>query len=48
MPDDFEKRIPPQDMADLLAFLLGSQGPASAGQERLDIGTLPGLIEPER
>ncbi|HEV3122181.1 MAG TPA: PVC-type heme-binding CxxCH protein, partial [Isosphaeraceae bacterium] len=47
MPDDFEKRISPQDMADLLAFLLGSQGPAAAGQERLDIGTLPGLIEPE-
>ncbi len=31
MPEGLETKLPPQDMADLLAFLLGPQGPAQGG-----------------
>jgi putative heme-binding domain-containing protein len=50
MPDDLASRLSPRDAADLVAFLLQSRSPApqaESGRERLDIGTLPGLIEPE-
>jgi hypothetical protein len=57
MPEGFEKTIPKQDMADLIAFLRASHrsddeadsGPLAEprGGKPLDIGTLPGLIEPD-
>ncbi len=53
MPEGFEKTISKPDMADLLAFLRaehrGGDG-ADSDNDRsrpLDIGTLPGLIEPD-
>jgi putative heme-binding domain-containing protein len=48
MPEGLEKSISVAQMADLLAFLQQSRGPA-AGEDDLqtrDFGTLPGLIEP--
>jgi putative heme-binding domain-containing protein len=45
MPEGFEQKITHQEMADLIAYLQ-SVKPAS-GAMPLDIGTLPGLIEPE-
>ena len=54
MPEGIEKTTPKPDMADLIAFLRTThrggddQGPGSTDRPRpLDIGTLPGLIEPE-
>jgi putative membrane-bound dehydrogenase-like protein len=50
MPEDFASRLTPSEAADLVAFLLKFRAsePAAAGpRERLDIGTLPGLVEPE-
>ncbi|MFO0910995.1 MAG: PVC-type heme-binding CxxCH protein [Isosphaeraceae bacterium] len=47
MPEDFASRLTQQDAADLVAFLLQNRGAARADQ-RLEIGTLPGLVEPER
>ena len=53
MPEGFEKTISKPEMADLIAFLRAShrgadQGPDTDDRSRpLDIGTLPGLIEPE-
>ncbi len=44
MPDGFEKKITPPEMAALLAFLQASRTPADP--TALPIGTLPGLIEP--
>jgi putative membrane-bound dehydrogenase-like protein len=46
MPEGFEKLIDRRQMADLLAFLLDAQN-RSPGRP-LDIGTEPGLVEPER
>jgi putative heme-binding domain-containing protein len=46
MPESFEQNITRGEMADLLAFLQSSQVPAEAA--RLDIGTAPGMVEPER
>jgi putative membrane-bound dehydrogenase-like protein len=46
MPDDFSSRLTQDDAADLVAFLLQART-ARLGGERLDIGTLPGLIEPD-
>ena len=53
MPEGLEKTITKQDMADLIAFLRGAHR-GDAGEEaepgtapKLDIGTLPGLIEPD-
>ena len=54
MPEGFEKTIARPEMADLIAFLRAShrggegEGPDAGDRSRpLDIGTLPGLIEPE-
>jgi putative heme-binding domain-containing protein len=49
MPEDFASRLTALEAADLVAHLLQSRsGPRAAGPpEQLDIGTLPGLIEPE-
>ena len=47
MPEGFEKKILPREMADLLAFLQSAQASSPAAAP-LDIGTLPGLIEPEK
>ena len=53
MPEGFEKTISKPEMADLIAFLRASHRGDSAGADvedrsrPLDIGTLPGLIEPE-
>ncbi len=54
MPEGFEKTIAKPEMADLIAFLRAShrggegQGPDADDRSRpLDIGTLPGLIEPD-
>ncbi|MFO0951917.1 MAG: c-type cytochrome [Isosphaeraceae bacterium] len=47
MPEDFGSKLTHQDAADLVAFILGARS-ARPEIERLDIGTLPGLIEPER
>ncbi len=42
MPEDMEKQLNPRDMADLLTYLLSVQTPP-----RLDIGTTPGMLEPD-
>jgi putative membrane-bound dehydrogenase-like protein len=54
MPEGLEKMISRQEMADLIAFLRSSHRGVAQDEEgdraqlpRLDIGTLPGLIEPE-
>jgi putative heme-binding domain-containing protein len=48
MPEDFASRLTPSEAADLVAHLLKSRAGIPGGPpERLDIGTLPGLIEPE-
>jgi putative heme-binding domain-containing protein len=54
MPEGFEKTISKPEMADLIAFLRaahrGGEGPEADADDRsrpLDIGTLPGLIEPD-
>lgn len=57
MPEGFEEKISPPDMADLIAFLVetgrqpgakhADDGHADDGQARRDFGTLPGLIEPD-
>jgi putative heme-binding domain-containing protein len=53
MPEGFEKTVSRQDMADLIAFLRASHrggdgaDPKNADDKPLDIGTLPGLIEPD-
>ena len=44
MPEGFEKKIKPQEMADLIAFLQQSR---QHMREPLHIGTLPGLVEPD-
>jgi len=46
MPEDLATRLSHQEAADLLAFLLQARS-ARPGGERLDIGTLPGRVEPE-
>src|SRR5262249_36953701 len=56
MPEGFEKTISKSEMADLITFLQAahrggtSQGDGSDAVNRarpLDVGTLPGLIEPD-
>jgi hypothetical protein len=54
MPEGLEKTITKPEMADLIAFLRAAHrgGPsdgtgANDRSQPLDIGTLPGLIEPE-
>ena len=46
MPEGFEKKIDQQAMADLLTFLQSAS--QTSGPQRLHIGTLPGLVEPEK
>lgn len=46
MPEDFASRLSHQEAADLVTFLLKSRTPKPQA-EGLDIGTLPGLVEPE-
>jgi putative heme-binding domain-containing protein len=46
MPEGFERNITPAEMADLLDFLQSSQMPTAAVP--LDIGTTPGMVEPEK
>lgn len=50
MPEGLEARIAVGEMTDLIAFLMTSAGAASSATPRakLGIGTLPGLIEPDR
>lgn len=45
MPEGFEKKINLQEMADLIAFLQSFR-PSGMTEAPLDIGTLPGLVEP--
>jgi putative membrane-bound dehydrogenase-like protein len=55
MPEGLEKTISKPEMADLVAFLRAShrggdgdgEGPGAHQPQSLDIGTLPGLIEPD-
>jgi putative heme-binding domain-containing protein len=54
MPEGFEKTIAPPEMADLIAFLRAAHRGNDGGElsdpgrsTPLDIGTLPGLIEPD-
>jgi putative heme-binding domain-containing protein len=46
MPESFERTVTKDEMADLLAYLQSAQVPEAA--TRLDIGTLPGMVEPEK
>ena len=47
MPEGLEKKITPQEMADLMAYITTAQA-ADPKAQRLDIGTEPGLVEPGR
>jgi putative membrane-bound dehydrogenase-like protein len=54
MPEGFENRVSKPEMADLIAFICGAHrdGDSASGQDSdrlrpLDVGTLPGLIEPD-
>ena len=47
MPEGFEKKITTSEMTQLIAFLQSVAATPSADSQPLDIGTLPGLIEPE-
>jgi putative membrane-bound dehydrogenase-like protein len=46
MPEGFERNITTKEMSDLIEFLHAAQGPAASTQ--LEIGTSPGLVEPEK
>jgi putative heme-binding domain-containing protein len=46
MPEDFAVRLTHQEAADLVVFLLNARVDRPEG-ERLDIGTLPGAVEPD-
>ncbi|MBX3437189.1 MAG: CehA/McbA family metallohydrolase [Planctomycetaceae bacterium] len=46
MPEGLEKKISVEEMADPIAFLQATQAPGDTAS--LPIGTLPGLIEPNR
>jgi putative heme-binding domain-containing protein len=48
MPEGFEARITKAEMSDLLAFLQSIQAVVPDVQAPLDVGTNPGLVEPER
>jgi len=51
MPEGFERKLDPQGMADLIAFLTAARRTAQAAgnvvEPPLAIGTLPGMIEPD-
>jgi putative membrane-bound dehydrogenase-like protein len=46
MPEDFATKLTRQDAADLVAFLLKART-GHPVEDRLEMGTLPGLIEPD-
>ena len=46
MPEGFEKKISKAEMADLIAYLGGVKGKADGVAKPLDVGTVPGQIEP--
>ncbi len=46
MPEGFERNVTTEEMADLIAFLQSSQLPEAAAP--LDVGTPPGMVEPEK
>jgi hypothetical protein len=46
MPEDLEKVIAPADMCDLITYLVQLPSSESPREEPLDIGTEPGLVEP--
>ncbi len=48
MPEGLEKKITQQEMADLIAYITEAQASEPKVEPRLDIGTEPGLVEPER
>src|SRR5262249_3943143 len=47
MPEGFEREITKAQMADVIAYLLASRRARPGGGHALDIGTLPGLVEPD-
>jgi putative heme-binding domain-containing protein len=52
MPEGFERTISKPEMIDLVAFLRASHrgadsAPSTGRPQPLDVGTLPGLIEPD-
>ena len=47
MPEGLDRKISPQEMADLIEFLQASQRGSPTAPAPLEIGTEPGLIEPE-
>ncbi|MCA9009795.1 MAG: c-type cytochrome, partial [Planctomycetaceae bacterium] len=47
MPEGFEQKITTSEMAQLIAYLQSVAVAPTAESQPLDIGTLPGLIEPE-
>lgn len=47
MPEGLGAKMSPQELADLAAFVLAVPAPKS-GDEKLDVGSLPGLVEPEK
>lgn len=47
MPEGFAAKLTPQELADLASFVLASPTKAK-GDEKLDVGSLPGLVEPEK
>lgn len=47
MPEGFELKISRQEMADLLMYLQGSQSGSRVAELPLEIGTEPGLAEPD-
>ncbi|WP_422931354.1 PVC-type heme-binding CxxCH protein [Singulisphaera sp. PoT] len=47
MPEGFELKIGRQEMADLIAFLQSSRTSPEEGDAPLDIGTEPGIVEPD-
>ncbi len=48
MPEGFEREIKRQDMADLIAYLTASRRERPEAGTGLEIGTLPGPVEPEK
>ncbi|WP_254053399.1 PVC-type heme-binding CxxCH protein [Singulisphaera sp. GP187] len=47
MPEGLGSKLTPQELADLASFVLASPAKV-AGDEKLDVGSLPGLVEPEK
>jgi putative heme-binding domain-containing protein len=47
MPEGLAAKMSSQELADLASFVLAAPAKA-AGDEKLDVGSLPGLVEPEK